>query len=298
MQRAIFVSFILVLILISLSVPGCGGRQIVHDDKYETMKSANLKNCSNITPMYSSVSSEPGWIADENYGCLSWNSIPKPNETIKWSGACCDCYICGEGELLWFHGGKKVASTSGNWKQGKLHGKIVFDFGNIVYKNDYVNGDQVGDTVMEQGDFFKFVGVVKDGLPAGKGELTIERDSICTGEVFGHQDLSFEVDGKCNLNSDEKYKMSTEGKLKFSPKEELFKISGIIRISAEGQTYIFKGDFEFQGNAANGTGTLIVPGKISVTGGFKNGKPHGKMTIVKPDGQSIIAEFNEGVKVN
>jgi hypothetical protein len=63
------------------------------------------------------------WIADEATGCLAANPSPGANESIRWSGACVNGLIEGEGVLTWYEGERLLGRDEGNFVAGKLSGR-------------------------------------------------------------------------------------------------------------------------------------------------------------------------------
>lgn len=83
-------------------------------------------------------------IADSN-GCKVWNTNPKANESISWSGQCKDGWATGSGTLLWFLNGKPNGTEIGNFHQGRLSGKgILISANGQRYEGELEEGKRQG----------------------------------------------------------------------------------------------------------------------------------------------------------
>jgi hypothetical protein len=67
----------------------------------------------------------PGWIRDGTTGCRVWNLHPRPDETIRWSGACTYGLAQGRGVLQWIVNGELRESDEGEFRGGKGQGWFV-----------------------------------------------------------------------------------------------------------------------------------------------------------------------------
>lgn len=70
------------------------------------------------------VGQETGvWVKDQSSQCQLWNSYPKPNESVIWSGACKDGYADGLGIAEWYRGGQLTSLNLINLESGFWYGK-------------------------------------------------------------------------------------------------------------------------------------------------------------------------------
>lgn len=76
------------------------------------------------------------WIADSKTGCKVWNSSPKPNETISWSGDCKIGLVQGWGVYTYTDGNRYV----GEFKDNKVDGTGVLVVGGKTYSGSWTNG--------------------------------------------------------------------------------------------------------------------------------------------------------------
>ena len=92
-------------------------------------------------PIPDLVITEQGFTADAD-GCKVANPHPKPNETVKWSGACVRGKAFGPGSADWFENGQRVSRVKSEWKDGKPGDHVVLtDFTtNETFDGEQVNG--------------------------------------------------------------------------------------------------------------------------------------------------------------
>ena len=92
------------------------------------------------------------WTEAKGSGCKVWNEVPKPPETVSWTGGCNGGKATGQGRVVWknpdgeshyegeylqgrLHGRGTYAWSSGSryqgvWREGKKHGRGTFTFPN------------------------------------------------------------------------------------------------------------------------------------------------------------------------
>lgn len=92
----------------------------------------------------------PGWITDTRTGCRIWNTNPKPNLTVSWSGPCQNRVAQGHGVLQWFANDRPADRYEGDLVAGKFDGQ-----------GSYISADG-----------FRYAGGWRDGRANGRGELT------------------------------------------------------------------------------------------------------------------------------
>ena len=80
------------------------------------------------------------WLKDPITGCGVWNSDPRGNETISWSGECQDGKASGYGVLVWLEDGKIVGRFTGTLADGKAEGRGKLEYEVVDGFADY-NGD-------------------------------------------------------------------------------------------------------------------------------------------------------------
>lgn len=91
----------------------------------------------------SASAEKPQWQATAT-GCLVWNSLPEPSETVTWSGACVDGKATGFGTEVFRYREKglwKEQRYVGEMQGGKLHGRGAYTFPNGArYVGSFSNG--------------------------------------------------------------------------------------------------------------------------------------------------------------
>ena len=89
------------------------------------------------------------WLEDPITKCTVWNSNPKGNEVISWSGPCDENNrATGSGVLVWLEDGNIVGRYQGTMSNGKAegYGKLEFevDDGFAHYEGDFSDSEMHG----------------------------------------------------------------------------------------------------------------------------------------------------------
>ena len=66
------------------------------------------------------VYAQGGWVIDQTTQCRVWNSDPKPNQSMTWSGKCENGTAGGAGVASWHEGNKVVTSIKGGHERRSL----------------------------------------------------------------------------------------------------------------------------------------------------------------------------------
>ncbi len=126
--------------------------------------------------------------------CEVWNHCPQPSEIVKWSGACKNGKVHGEGSLEWSYGtkadrfvgefkdGKKNGHGTytwsngqkyvGDWENGDMHGNGYITWPNgETYVGDWIEDDREGQGTYSWPDGSQYVGEHKDSRRHGSGIL-------------------------------------------------------------------------------------------------------------------------------
>jgi hypothetical protein len=101
------------------------------------------------------------WIADASTGCRVWNSVPQPDETIRWDGPCVNGLAHGRGMLRWFQAGRVTETGEGEFRNGKMHGYVV---------------------LMNNTNGLRFEGNFADQKPHGQGTLRLPNGEVYSGQ--------------------------------------------------------------------------------------------------------------------
>jgi len=113
------------------------------------------------------------WIRDSRTGCGVWNSKPKPNESITWSGSCVANKAKGQGTLQWFKDGKPSNRYEGQMREGQRTGRGTYFFA----KGDRYEGEAREDKRHGRGIYThtngdRYDGEWRDGKRHGRGVYT------------------------------------------------------------------------------------------------------------------------------
>jgi hypothetical protein len=141
-----------------------------------------------------------------------------------------------------------------------INGSGKYDFGFATYQGSFKNGQPNGTGTMDYGGGEKYMGDFVNGKENGNGLMYRKNGSF--------EKVSYE-----------------NGKL---VKKELAIIVGSNTV-VEGC---------LTGDCKEGVGTIILPSGNKYTGGFKNFQPHGSGTFSFVSGNTLQAEFKNGIAIN
>lgn len=266
-------------------------------------KSIIGKNLIPTTP-----NEEGSWLKDPITGCAVWNSAPKGNEVISWSGECQDGKASGYGVLVWFEDGKIVGRFKGTMANGKAEGRGKLEFevvdGFANYDGDFNDSEMHGRGVLQfpdksraEGEFShdnmngyikatitdggSYEGEVKNNIPYGKGlQITPEGDEYYGEFVDGEK----EGIGTLLLTKGDIYK----GQFKDGLADGIGTLSTVEDGIYEGQ---------FKSGIPNGEGTFTSPNGEVARGNFVNGEPDGKIVFTLKNGKTREEMWKNGKQV-
>jgi len=95
------------------------------DSQIETIAMVEILENNSLRERSAEITDEGVWLKDPITGCGVWNSAPKGNEMISWSGECRDGKASGYGVLVWLEDGKiSITLSNGDtkeqiWNKGK-----------------------------------------------------------------------------------------------------------------------------------------------------------------------------------
>jgi hypothetical protein len=116
---------------------------------------------------------QPGWIADSHTGCHVWNGLPKPNQSIAWSGGCQNGLAQGRGVLQWYAADKPTDRYEGEYRAGKENGRGVNTWANgDRYEGEFRDSKQNGRGVNTWANGDRYEGEFRDGKAHGPGIRT------------------------------------------------------------------------------------------------------------------------------
>jgi hypothetical protein len=124
------------------------------------------------------------WIKASNTNCLIWNSFPRGDESVTWSGGILNGKAHGKGIIQWFTNGTPTTSFHGEVHDGKSDGYgIAKDVDGTWVKGYWDQGsfkDGEGEEMLAGGVRYK--GVIKNGRFNGRGEMIWPDDRKLSGE--------------------------------------------------------------------------------------------------------------------
>lgn len=149
---------------------------------------------------------EARWRASTNNGCLVWDALPQPDETVTWSGICVNGKAAGRGTEVFRY------RTGGVWKQERYVGEMKdgkFDgWGVLLYDNndryegEFVNGKRVGRGAYyhENGD--RYEGDFNNDSRTGHGRFTYHGGASYEGDFV---DGTFDGSGTFTFANGNRY---------------------------------------------------------------------------------------------
>ena len=226
---------------------------------------------------------EAVWLKDPITGCGIWNSEPRGNEIISWSGTCKDDgKASGNGVLVWLEDGKVVGRFTGTMANGKAEGmgKLYFEVedGFAQYNGDFRNSEMHGHGLLIFPDKSRVEGDFKHDQMNGYIKATLADGSSYEGEV------------KNNLPHGEGHEKTPEGVEYFGEFLDGEREGQGTLLTPNGD--IYKG--QFKNELAEGTGTLQTVQGDRYEGAFKAGKPHGEGVYNATDGEVARGRFVNG----
>jgi hypothetical protein len=135
-----------------------------------------------LAPALGTAGDEVEWIADKR-GCKVANPIPRPGESITWSGECKNGFAHGEGVLQWFLRGREDDRYTGMLEMGWAEGKgVLTKPDGAKYEGDWKQSMQSGNGRLEWPDGSWYDGQWKAGKPHGQGQYRRPDGKLFMGE--------------------------------------------------------------------------------------------------------------------
>lgn len=104
------------------------------------------------------------FLKDKRKGCLVANDLGMPVDSVSWNGPCSKGYAQGQGKLLWYKDGQKIASYNGQMQQGTQRGKGSYDIpGYAVMTGEFEQGMLHGQGIMRMPSGSKLQGHFEHG---------------------------------------------------------------------------------------------------------------------------------------
>lgn len=201
---------------------------------------------------------EGAWVRSPTTHCHVWNSSGQPNRTFTWSGDCQNGIARGRGVLQWFTNGIPSGRYIGEYSDGRMNGRGVFEYANgDVYEGEFRDDRPNGRASFRAANGSRYSGLVRNGSPVqGEAQGTTAGDGLKNYRgVFS--------DGQ-----------PVRGKVKFP----------------DGSTY----DGELRDAKPSGWGVFTTAGGGRYEGEFANGKPNGFGTYEASVGVAYAGLWTDG----
>ena len=125
----------------------------------------------------------PGWSVDARTGCWVWNSDPRLNDSVSWTGACSpEGRATGRGVEEW-RDGDRVSRYEGEVQDGRAQGRGVYVFANgDMYWGEFRDDRRHGRGVFEWANGDRYQGEFRENKRDGRGVFTNTGGSRYDGE--------------------------------------------------------------------------------------------------------------------
>ena len=224
----------------------------------------------------------------------SFNNVKTNPKVFK------DIILQGQGTYTSVNGDQYV----GKWANGYPKGQGTATFANgSTYVGEFKNGKIEGKGTLAWASGNKYVGEFKDGNFHGQGTSTFADGSKHVGEwrndkVHGQGTfISANGDKYVGEWKDDKYHgqgtftSANNGKIQ----QGLFENGEYVFLGNEKEKKILKEKGQcIEGNCNEGYGVLEFPNKGKIIGYWQDGKRHGSVTMIYPDGRIYKGEWIEG----
>jgi hypothetical protein len=126
------------------------------------------------------------WVRTLDGGCLVWDPLPQPEETITWSGACVEGKASGRGtEVSRYRvdGTRKEERYTGDMLGGRLHGHgtLLYDNGDR-YEGEYAQSKRVGRGTYTHANGDRYEGEFTNDRRTGRGTFTYHQGGRYEGD--------------------------------------------------------------------------------------------------------------------
>lgn len=198
------------------------------------------------------------WVRN-SVGCYVWNSSGEPNRSFTWSGGCETNIAHGRGVLRWFTNGIPSGRYIGEYADGRMNGRGVFEYPNgDVYEGEFRDDRPNGRATFRTANGSRYSGLVRNGSPV-QGEAT--RGAAADDGLTNYKGVF--SDGQ-----------PVRGKVKYP----------------DGSAY----DGDLRGSKPSGWGVFTMAGGGRYEGEFDNGKPNGFGTYTASVGVAYAGLWTDG----
>ena len=201
------------------------------------------------------------WVRNPASNCHVWNSSGEPNRTFTWSGGCEANIARGRGVLQWFTNGIPSGRYVGEYADGRMNGRGVFEYTNgDVYEGEFRDDRPNGRAAFRAANGSRYSGLVRNGSPV-QGEAAAPRGTAGDDGLTNYRGLF--SDGQ-----------PVRGKVKYP----------------DGSFY----DGDLRGSKPSGWGIFTTATGGRYEGEFDNGKPNGFGTYTVRVGISYAGLWTDG----
>ena len=201
------------------------------------------------------------WVRNPASNCHVWNTSGEPNRSFTWSGGCENNVARGRGVLQWFTNGIPSGRYVGEYADGRMNGRGVFEYTNgDVYEGEFRDDRPNGRAAFRAANGSRYSGLVRNGSPV-QGEAAAPRGTAGDDGLTNYRGLF--SDGQ-----------PVRGKVKFP----------------DGSFY----DGDLRGSKPAGWGVFTTATGGRYEGEFDNGKPNGFGTYTVRVGVAYAGLWTDG----
>lgn len=119
-----------------------------------------------VAPLAAGAETPGAWVRNPVTNCSVWNSSQETNRTFIWSGGCENNIARGRGVLQWFTNGIASGRYVGEYAEGRMNGRGVFEYPNgDVYEGEFRDDRPNGRAAFRSASGTRYSGLVRDGAP-------------------------------------------------------------------------------------------------------------------------------------
>ena len=118
--------------------------------------------------LVSSVSAQTSgrWLRNDVTGCSVWDSDPEAGKTFNWAGNCASNVADGPGVLQWYVNGALGDRYVGQYENGRMSGRGVFEYRNgDRYDGKFRDDQPNGYGTLSRANGTHYTGMFRDGEP-------------------------------------------------------------------------------------------------------------------------------------
>jgi hypothetical protein len=106
------------------------------------------------------------WLRNDVTGCSVWDSDPEAGKTFNWAGNCASNVADGPGVLQWYVNGSLGDRYIGQYENGRMSGRGVFEYRNgDRYDGEFRDDQPNGYGTLSRANGTRYTGMFRDGEP-------------------------------------------------------------------------------------------------------------------------------------